>query len=155
VISDRDQIQNLLATYCRTYDSGDFQAYAELFRHGDIGSPQGLHSTVEEVADFHRRNCILYEGVPNTRHVITNIHIEVDDGGLTASGACYVTIFQAAPDFPLQVVFVGSYIDTFQKIDGRWWFKTRRAVPHLVGDLSKHGREFIPPTHKAQPAAAR
>jgi hypothetical protein len=145
--SDRDQIENLMARYCRSYDEGNFEAYAELFRHGDIAGPTGHCATVAEVAAYHRRNCLLYNGKPNTRHVITNIHIEID--GATASAESYVTIYQAAPSFPLQVIFVGSYIDQFHKIDDQWWFKNRRAEAHLVGDLSKHGVDHLPPTHKS------
>ena len=146
--TDRDEIENLMARYCRTYDEGDFEAYAELFRHGDISGPTGAFKTVAEIAEYHRRNCLLYGGTPNTRHVITNIRIDVDPGGTTASADCYVTVYQAAPNFPLQVILVASYIDKFHKIDGQWWFKSRKAEAHLVGDLSKHAVEFIPPTHK-------
>ena len=147
--SDRGEIENLMARYCRTYDEGDFDAYAELFRHGDIAGPTGHFKTVSEVAAYHRRNCVLYGGKPNTRHVITNIRIDVDAGAVTASAESYVTVYQAAPNFPLQVILVASYIDTFHKIDGRWWFKNRRAEAHLVGDLSKHAHEYIPATHTA------
>lgn len=145
-MTDRDQIENLMARYCRLYDDGDFESYAELFRHGDIGGPTGDFSTVEEIADYHRRNCLLYDGVPNTRHVVTNIEIHVDDEARTATGGSYVTIYQATPDFPLQAIFVGSYLDRFHEVDGRWWFTERRAVAHLVGDLSRHAREYLPPT---------
>jgi hypothetical protein len=54
-----------------------------------------------------------------------------------------VTIFQATPTFPLQVIYVGQYVDALAKIDGTWWFTERRAVPQLVGDLSAHALEFI------------
>jgi 3-phenylpropionate/cinnamic acid dioxygenase small subunit len=146
--TDRDQIENLMARYCRTYDEGDFEAYAELFRHGIVGGPTGTFTTVEEVAAYHRRNCRLYDGKPNTRHVVTNVGIDIDEAGRTASAESYVTIYQATDDFPLQVIFVGSYLDRFHVVDGAWWFLERRAVPHLVGDLSRHAHEYIPPTYK-------
>ena len=144
---DRGEIQNLMARYCRTYDEGDFEAYAELFLHGDIAGPTGAFKTIEEIAAYHRRNCILYDGKPNTRHVITNIGIEIADDGLAATGEAYVTIYNAAKGFALQVIFVGSYLDQFHKLDGKWWFKNRKAVAHLVGDLSRHAHEYIPATH--------
>ncbi len=146
---DRGEIENLMAHYCRLYDDGDFEGYAALFQHGDIAGPLETSATVAEVAAYHRRNCLLYDGKPNTRHVITNISIQIEASGTTASGQSYVTIYQATPSFPLQVIFVGSYIDQFHKVDGAWWFKNRRAEAHLVGDLRKHAVTYLPPTHKA------
>jgi hypothetical protein len=82
--------------------------------------------------------------------VTTNISIEIEPGGKTAFAESYVTVFQAAPGFPLQVIFVGSYIDRFHKIEGFWWFKSRLVDPHLVGDVSKHSATGnLPPTHTA------
>lgn len=135
-----------MARYCRTYDEGDFKAYAELFKNGIIGGPTGTFTSVAEVAAYHRRNCKLYDGKPNTRHVITNIEINIAPDGQSANASSYVTIYQATDDFPLQVIFVGSYLDEFHKVDGEWWFKTRKAVAHLVGNLSRHAYEFLPPT---------
>ena len=89
---------------------------------------------------------VLYDGSPMTRHVTTNIEIHVDSEAATATSRSYVTIYQATPTFPLQVIFVGQYLDEFSKIDGTWWFATRTSVPHLVGDLSAHARVFVPRT---------
>ena len=41
------------------------------------------------------------------------------DDGQTARARSYVTVYQALPDFPLQAIFVGGYIDEFaSQIDG-------------------------------------
>jgi len=141
--SDRDEIENLLARYCETYDAGDFEAYAQLFVHGRVAGPTGAFETPEEIAAYHRKNCRLYDGSPMTRHVTTNIEVHVDEVAGTATARSYVTIFQATPDFALQVIFVGQYLDDLAKIDGSWWFTQRQAVPHLVGDLSAHAVEYI------------
>jgi len=89
---DRAQIENLMARYCRTYDEGNFEAYAALFRHGDISGLAESTSGDAEGAEFHYRNCHLYDGKPNTRHLITNIHIEIDSSGTSAAAQSYVTI---------------------------------------------------------------
>jgi hypothetical protein len=36
------------------------------------------------------------------------------------------------------VVVTGRYRDTFQRIDGRWWFDTRTMYVDQTGDLSQH-----------------
>jgi hypothetical protein len=143
VASDRDEIENLLARYCETYDAGDFGAYAALFAHGRVVGPTGSFSTPAEIEAYHTANCRLYDGRPMTRHVTTNIEIHVDEAAGTATARSYVTVHQATPTFPLQVIFVGQYLDELAKLDGTWWFTERRAVPHLVGDLSAHAVEYL------------
>ena len=81
-----------------------------------------------------------------TRHVTTNLEIHVDEDAGTATARSYVTIYQATPTFPLQVIYVGQYLDDLVRVDGTWWFAQRTAVPHLVGDLSAHAVEYIDPT---------
>ncbi len=68
----------------------------------------------------------------------TNSIIEVDEGADAALARSYFTVFQQVDDFPLQPIISGRYRDTFQRIDGRWWFDTRVIVVDLVGDLSRH-----------------
>ena len=143
----RDEIENLLARYCELYDVGDFVGYAALFQHGSIAGPTGAFTSPEEIVAYHRENCILYDGSPQTMHVTTNVNIEVADGARTASARSYVTVYQAAPGFPLQTIFVGQYLDELHQVDGRWWFLQRRAVARLVGDLSHHAHHFVPATH--------
>jgi hypothetical protein len=89
---------------------------------------------------------LLYDGSPQTRHVTTNIEVDVADDGETARARSYVTVYQALPDFPLQAIFIGGYIDDFVKADGAWRFSQRQAVPYFVGDLSRHAREFLAST---------
>lgn len=144
--SDRGQIENLLARYCELYDAGDFAGYAELFAHGRVAGPLSTLHGADEVRAYHEENCLLYDGSPQTRHVTTNVHIEIGDDDRTAEARSYVTVYQALPDFPLQAIFVGQYQDQLEKVDGAWRFAERRAVPFLVGDLSHHAREFLEPS---------
>src|SRR6516165_7949182 len=106
---DRGEIENLLARYCELFDSGDLDGYADLFADARISSQMCDTSGADEVKAFHEANTILYDGLPHTRHVTTNVHIEIDDDGQTASARSYVTVFQATDDFPLQPVFIGQY----------------------------------------------
>jgi SnoaL-like protein len=138
-MDSRGEIENLMATYCRLYDSGDLAAYAGLFAHATISGMD----TAEQIEAFHRQGVYWYDREPKTRHVVTNIEINVDEEAGTADGCSYVTVYQALPDFPLQPILIGSYIDTFQRLDGRWHFASRRFEEHLRGDLSRHGRPDV------------
>lgn len=135
-MDSRSQIENLLAKYCRLYDDGNLDEYADLFQHGAIS---GMRSH-NEIVNFHRSNIYFYDGEPRTRHVISNIEVEINEEAGTASGRCYLTCYQAAPGFPLQPIFVGSYIDQFRRVDGEWWFADRQFESHLMGDTSRHAR---------------
>jgi 3-phenylpropionate/cinnamic acid dioxygenase small subunit len=84
---------------------------------------------------------ILYDdGTPRTRHLMTNIAIEIDESARTASSRAYVTALQAAPTLPLQPIVAGTYHDRFAVENGKWRFTERRVVIDLVGDISKHLR---------------
>jgi hypothetical protein len=123
---------------------GQRRAEQEIYDEA-IASHMSDSSGPEAVKAFHQANGIFYDGVPNTRHVISNLHIEIAEDGLTASGRSYVTIFQAVTDFPLQPVFIGQYQDKFKKVDGKWRFAERECEPYLAGDLSRHAHEHPEP----------
>jgi 3-phenylpropionate/cinnamic acid dioxygenase small subunit len=135
-VDSRGEIENLMARYCRVYDDGDLEAYADLFEGATISGMAGR----AEIIDFHRRNVYMYDGKPQTRHVITNIELDIDENAGRASGRCYLVCYQALPDFPLQPLFVGSYKDEFRRVDGAWRFSSRHFETHLAGDMSRHAR---------------
>ena len=136
------EIENLLYIYAELIDSGDLDGVAGLFAHGRIvagpeTSGQATFEGREQVLGMYRAATRLYEdGTPRTRHVTTNAIIDVDDDTGSAR-SCY-TVFQQTDDLPLQAIICGRYHDTFQRIDGRWWFDTRVMLVDLVGDLGHH-----------------
>ena len=82
---------------------------------------------------------ILYEdGTPRTKHVLSNIEIEVDDTAGTARARCIFTVLQGAPDTPLAAVLAGRYHDRFERAKDGWRFVERIVHPDLLGDLSHH-----------------
>ena len=58
-----------------------------------------------------------------TKHVISNVLVEVDAGGERASSTSY---FQVLRSFGLAVW--GRYHDRFERTDGRWLIVERRVV---------------------------
>lgn len=138
------EIENLLHTYAERIDAGDLDGVAELFTHGRIQAapdapPEATFEGRDRVAGLYRGATRLHEdGTPRTKHVTTNVIIEVDDDAGTGRTRSYYTVFQQTDDLPLQPIICGRYHDSFRRIDGRWWFDTRVMFVDLVGDLSRH-----------------
>ena len=82
----------------------------------------------------------LYDGLPRTKHLTTNLTVEVDEEAGTATARSYITVLQALPGFPLQPIFAGRYRDRFARVDGRWRWTRREVIGDLYGDVSHHVR---------------
>ena len=144
MIDSARQIENLMYTYAERIDAGNLEGVAELFTHGRIvASPEAPVETEvagrDEVLGMYQGSTRLYPcGTPRTKHVTTNAIIDADDDAGTGSARSYYTVFQQLDDFPLQPIITGRYHDTFQRIDGQWWFDTRIMLVDQLGDLSRH-----------------
>jgi hypothetical protein len=139
------EIENLLYTYAERIDLGDLDGVAELFTHAIIfasenGPPETQFHGKEGAAKMYAMSTRLYEddGTPKTKHITTNPIIHVDDEAGTATCRSYYCVVQGTPALPLQPIIAGRYHDTFQVIDGQWWFATRTLFVDLMGDLSQH-----------------
>jgi len=137
----KHDILRLMNEYCYTIDGGDLDGFASLFEHGVfqvIGEPGGALKGKSVVRKM-LQGVTLYDGKPQTKHVLSNVQIDVEESGDTASAQSYITVFQALPpDFPLQPIFMGHYYDVFEKAAGTWRFCSRKISPDLIGDLSRH-----------------
>jgi SnoaL-like protein len=133
------EIENLVYTYAERIDAGDLDGVADLFRHGRIEAAPGIvFEGVDQVRRLYQGSTRLYgDGTPRTRHMTTNVLVEVGDGPTGAARSCY-TVFQQTDDLPLQPIISGRYRDSFHQVAGRWWFDTREMFVDLVGDLSHH-----------------
>jgi 3-phenylpropionate/cinnamic acid dioxygenase small subunit len=132
-------IENLIARYAFLVDDGDFAGLGELLDHADFrlgeASAHGK-SDIEELAQAVLQT--YSDGTPRTRHVTTNLIIEADEGGRTATSRSYFTVFQQVGDFPLQPVASSRYRDRFERGDGAWRFTSREVSTDLVGNVSHH-----------------
>ena len=140
VPSDAEAISALIMTYAERIDAGDLDGVAALFARATWRVPARTEplwgtAAVRRVYDA----VILYDGVPCTRHVVTNVVIELR-GADRAEARSYFTVLQALPDFPLQPIIAGRYHDAFERVDGRWRFADRLILSDLIGDLSRHLR---------------
>jgi 3-phenylpropionate/cinnamic acid dioxygenase small subunit len=137
----RDEIAALLYRYADLLDQGDLDGVAALFEDASWGS--GTRTERMRGTQQVRRmydGVILYEdGTPRTKHVITNVVIEHEDGATHATARSYFTVLQAH-DGVLQPVIAGRYHDRFDNVGGEWRFAERIIHPDLQGDLSHHMR---------------
>jgi|ERR1700730_451961 uncharacterized protein (TIGR02246 family) len=137
---DVEAIRALVHEYAERIDTGDLDGLAAMFADATWGSPgrgRPLRGTDQVRRGYD--GVILYEGIPCTKHVISNVTIELT-GESAAAARSYFTVLQARPDFPLQPIIAGRYHDRFERVDGRWRFADRQIIPDLVGDLSQHLR---------------
>lgn len=132
-------IENLLYIYAERMDAGDFSGVAALFDravYGPAGGP--MLSGCAELEAVLRSMVQLHAGSPATKHVTTNVIVEVDDDGRAATARSYFTVLQALADLPLQVIVAGRYHDRFVRDEGGWRFAERIVWMDLTGDLSRH-----------------
>jgi len=135
----RAAIEALIFGYAERLDAGDLAGVAALFANATYRSQTGGASAgAAAVQAVLEAAVILYDGVPRTRHVTTNLLIACDGDAATARS--YFTVLQAAARLPLQPIVAGRYHDRFARIDGAWRFADRLIFVELVGDLSKHLR---------------
>ena len=143
VLTDGDLVRNLLATYCRLMDSGDFDAVGRLFAHASVCDASGavLATGADEVAALYASTTRRYpDGTPLTQHLVANTLLAPNGADRLVASSTYL-VLMATPDLPLQPIITGTYVDTFARsapADGGWQFAERRIGVGRIGDLSQH-----------------
>jgi 3-phenylpropionate/cinnamic acid dioxygenase small subunit len=135
------RIGNLIARYAELIDAGDFDGVGDLFRNAAVGaadSPSLLTGRDALVSLFTSTTRRYPDGTPGTKHVTTNLILDIDDDDGTASARSYWTVLQAVPGLPLQPILAGRYHDRFTLREGLWEFTERRYLVELIGDVSHH-----------------
>jgi 3-phenylpropionate/cinnamic acid dioxygenase small subunit len=139
-MDSRAQIERLIFLYAERIDAGDFEGVADLLADAVVkASGAVVADTRAAVLRMYETSTRRYEdGTPHTKHVTTNVVVEIDETAGTATARSYFTVLQSLPDFPLQVIIAGRYRDRFARESGTWRFKERDLIPELYGDLSRH-----------------
>ena len=144
---DDTLIANLIARYAELIDAGDFEGVADLL--GDAGIGDGANSRLlrgrDAMAGMFTATTRRYaDGTPGTKHVTTNLILEVDAEAGEASARSYWTVLQAVEGLPLQPILAGRYHDRFARRGAGWRFTERRYFIDLVGDVSHHMLSHLP-----------
>ena len=137
-VSDERSITNLIAEYAERLDSGDFAGLGGLFAHGIVRfeARDERFEGAASVSAMYAALVQVHGGDPETRHVMTNIWIDID--GDSASSRSYFTVIQAHDDLELQIISAGRYHDKFERLNGEWCFRERVIIRDFVGDLRYH-----------------
>jgi 3-phenylpropionate/cinnamic acid dioxygenase small subunit len=137
-----EAITKLIYTYAERIDDGNFAGVGELFAHATL-TFEGFGDAVtgrDAIEALYTRSTRRYEdGTPRTKHVMTNVMVDVDDDDATARSRSYFTVLQAVPGaLALQPVIAGRYRHTYEHVDSAWRVATMHITIDLVGDLGHH-----------------
>ena len=91
--SDHDAITTLIYTYAERMDAGDLEGVAQLFANATLHSNQRAEVRRGSAAalETFRSSVALYEGIPCTKHVTTNVIIDVAAQRRSATARSYET----------------------------------------------------------------
>jgi 3-phenylpropionate/cinnamic acid dioxygenase small subunit len=140
---DWQVINALLMTYAEHVDAGRWADVAAMFEHATYRvdhADGGLseYRGAQQVRAFCEQTRLHPDGTPRTKHVVSNVLIDVDVDGDRASARSYVTVFQQTDALPLQPIASGRYLDELERADGAWRFTDRLITGFLLGDRSQH-----------------
>ena len=83
-----EAITKLLYTYAERIDAGDFAGVAEVFAHATLtfeGFPDTVSGAPAVQAVYERTTRRYEDGTPRTKHVMTNVMVDVDDDEMAAA----------------------------------------------------------------------
>ena len=134
-------ITTLLYRYAEYMDAADFDAIIELFGEAVLTNA-GVDGEVrggEAIGRLYRRtNRVHDDGTLRTRHITTNVIVDIDEEAGTASARSAFVVLQQTSSLPLQPVVTGRYRDRFARREGAWQFAQRHIIVDHVGDVSEH-----------------
>lgn len=139
--ADHHAITSLMYRYAECVDRAEFDGIGALFARGEITTPgvPGAIRGAEAVAGMYLgSNKVHPNGTLMTRHLTTNVLVDIADDGTTATARSSFVVFQATPDLPLQPIVTGRYHDTFTRHDDGWWFTQREMRVEQIGDVHDH-----------------
>lgn len=136
-------ITKLMYRYAECVDSADFEALSELFTQATIRSSAAADPkatmTGPQVGRFYAAtNRVHPDGTLRTRHLSSNIIIDIEESKDSASARSYYVVFQATPKLPFQPIAGGRYEDQFIRSGELWRFADRLIHVDQIGDMSEH-----------------
>jgi SnoaL-like domain len=140
VVDDVLVIKNVVLSYVELLDRGDLDGLANVFARARVR----IHGSATELRgaaayrEFIEQGVQFYDGVPSTKHVISNLIVEIEDDRRTATARSYYTAFQARPELPLQPILAGRFHDRLERDGDSWYIVERVIFADLIGDLRFH-----------------
>ena len=136
-------ITKLMFRYAECVDTADFDGLSELFARGVLTSSaaadpgEGMRGA--DVGRFYAAtNKVHEDGTLRTRHLATNLIVEIEEDADTATARSYYVVLQATGKLPFQAIVGGRYEDRFERVDGEWRFTDRVVLVDQIGEMSEH-----------------
>ncbi len=137
IMDDRTAILNLIYSYSKNVDAGDFEAVGQHFAHGVYETEMGNFPGTA-IGDFFTENLRRYEdGTPKTTHINPNVILDIDEAKGRAVAWTSILVFQLIEGH-IECIFSGWYDDEFERVDGEWIWRRRAANSRFRGDMSHH-----------------
>jgi 3-phenylpropionate/cinnamic acid dioxygenase small subunit len=134
-------ITTLMFRYAEYVDAADFDAIAELFADA-IVTNEGVEGEIaggESVKQLYvGTNRVHDDGTLRTRHLTSNVSVDIDEVAGAATARSSFVVFQQTPTLPLQPIVTGRYRDRFARSDRGWRFAQRHIIVDHVGDVREH-----------------
>ena len=134
-------ITTLMFRYAEYVDAADFVGIGLLFARGEM-TTAGMAGAIvgaDAVANLYTHsNKVHAGGTLLTRHLTTNVIVDIDEASDQAEARSSFVVFQATPKVPLQPIVTGRYRDRFHRVSGEWWFEQREMSVEQIGDVSDH-----------------
>jgi hypothetical protein len=150
-----EDIRRIILSYPERIDRGNIEGVVELLTGVKMCNSNGILApevpeeeiptlSAEDVRRNYSSGVIFYDdGLPHTKHIITNIDIWFSDDSRKANSRAFYQVLQGMDNFPLQVIITGRYEDTYELEDNNWKLRIRREYADIVGDLSRHVRPEV------------
>src|SRR5204863_1866598 len=134
MLSAETQITNLLFTYAERIDGGDIEGLADLFAHAVLTGGDGGRDAQG------REGALAWFGGGGggserrkTKHVTTNVIIELDDAGTRAHvRSVYHVLLEADDGKGSTIITAGRYHDELELVSGSWRFARRQYIQDLA-----------------------
>ena len=127
--------------YAEYVDAADFDGIGALFTHGEM-TTRGMRGAIigtNAVRDLYAStNKVHPNGTLLTRHLTTNVILDIDEVAGEATARSSFVVLQSTPAILLQPIVAGRYRDDFRRIEGTWWFTRREMDVQQIGDVSDH-----------------
>ena len=126
-VSDRLEIQDLIARYSYALDGRDFDALDDLFTADAVLDYTATGAIKGSLAEMKAFVAEAFEMFAGTQHLTTQTHLRFSDDGATAYGksACHNPMVFGGDLQPKMMVVGLWYLDTFVRTPSGWRFKER------------------------------
>ncbi|NML07461.1 nuclear transport factor 2 family protein [Sphingomonas sp. G-3-2-10] len=140
-VEDRLDIQELLARYAWTFDTGDVEGFVGCFTADAVLCEDAFEEPdrwegaagIRAMAEFFFSR----PSFPGRQHHVSHIMIDGQGDEATVRSFCFVTDCKGEP--PFMIRFAGHYLDKVVRQDGRWLFRDR-----LIRDWSGEALAAFP-----------